>query len=91
MIQTSFFPQPEKDRKQGRGRYWADPEKANLRTNTWKKNNKEKVRETEISYRSKEHGHFKELWAGVKKSKHGHNFKNYDDFFQCWLDQKAIH
>ena len=81
----------EKENKQGRNRYWADPEKANLRTNTWKKNNKEKVRETEISYRSKEHGHFKELWAGIKKSKHGHNFKNFDDFFQCWLDQKAIY
>jgi len=81
----------EKENKQGRDRYWADPEKENLRTNTWKKNNKEKVKETQKIYLNSEVGYFKELWNGIKKSKHGHNFKNYEDFFQCWLDQKAIH
>ena len=31
------------------------------------------------------------MWNGIKKSKHGYDFKDFDDFFQCWLDQKAIH
>ena len=32
-----------------------------------------------------------EMWNGIKRSKHGHHFKNFDDFYQCWLDQKAIY
>ena len=81
----------EKENKQYRDRYWADPEKERLRTSTWKKNNKEKVRITSLKYQNSEDGYFMDMWNGIKRSKHGHNFKNYEDFFQCWLDQKAIH
>ena len=56
-----------------------------------KKNNKEKVKETQKNYLNSEVGYFKEMWNGIKKSKHGHDFKDFEDFFQCWLDQKAIH
>jgi len=41
-----------------------------------------------------EKGYFRDQWSKIinkKQNKHGHNFKNFDDFFQCWLDQKAIH
>ena len=71
----------EKEKKQSRDRYWANPKKENLRTNTWKKSNKEKVKETQKIYLNSEVGYFKELWNGIKKSKHEHNFKNYEDFF----------
>jgi len=81
----------EKDCKQARDRYWADPEKANERSKKWKKNNKEKIRSTSLKYQNSEDGYFMDMWNGIKTSKHGHNFKNYEDFFQCWLDQKAIH
>ena len=81
----------EKENKQGRDRYWVDPEKACLRTNTWKKNNKEKVRSTSFKYQNSEGGYFMDMWNSIKKSKHGHNFKNFEDFFQCWLDQKATY
>ena len=81
----------EKEKKQSRDRYWANPEKDNLRTKTWKKNNKEKVEGTQKIYLNSERGYFMEMWNGIKKSKHGYDFKDFDDFFQCWLDQKAIH
>ena len=81
----------EKENKQCRDRYWADPKKSNLKTRNWKKNNKERVRDCAVKYLNSEGGYFMEMWNGIKKSKHGHNFKNYDDFFQCWLDQKAIY
>jgi len=81
----------EKENKKSRDRYWADPKKDNLRTSTWKRNNKEKVREAGKRYLNSENGYFKEMWNGIKKSKQGHDFKDFDDFFQCWLDQKAIH
>ena len=81
----------ERDRKQNRARYWENPKKDNIRTNTWKKNNIEKVRTQERKYRQGERGYFQEMWNGIKKSKHGHNFEDFEDFFQCWLDQKAIY
>jgi len=71
--------------------YWANKKSENTRSNNWKKNNKEKIRETEKSYRQKEVGHFKQLWHGVAKSKHGNSFKNFDDFFSHWLEQKEVH
>ena len=81
----------ERDRKQGRDRYWADPKKAKLRNGIWKKNNKEKVRNCAVNYLNSERGYFMDMWNGIKRSKHGHNFKNFDDFFQFWLNQKAIY
>ena len=79
-----------RENKRMRDRYWEDPKKENLRTRTWKKNNIEKVKTQDKRYRQKERGYFNELWNGVRKSKHGHTFKNFNDFYQCWLDQKAI-
>jgi hypothetical protein len=32
-----------------------------------------------------------ELWQGIKKSKHGCEFKSYEEFFQCWEQQKKIY
>jgi len=81
----------ERNRKRSRDKYKLDPEKVLLRTNAWKKNNKEKVRKMAIDYLNSERGYFMDMWNGVKKSKHGYDFKDFDDFFQCWLDQKAIH
>ena len=81
----------EKENKQNRDTYWADPEKAKLRNGIWRKNNKERVKKMATNYLNSEDGYFRDMWGGIKQSKHGHNFKNYEDFFQCWLDQKAIH
>ena len=61
------------------------------RSNLWKKNNPEKNRAIAKAYRRTEQGYFNELWNNIKKSRHRHNFKDYNDFFQCWLDQKAVH
>jgi len=69
----------------------ANLEKEKLRLSTWKKNNKEKVREIAIKYLNSERGYFMDMWNSIKRSKHGHDFKNFDNFLQSWLDQKAIH
>ena len=71
-------------------RYWNNLEQEKLRSNTWKRSNKEKVKKISVAYLNSERGYFMDMWNGVKKSKHGHNFKNFNDFYQCWLDQKAI-
>ena len=81
----------ERHNRLSRERYWNDLENQRERCRIWKKNNKAKAREVETTYRSGERGHFMEMWNGIKRSKHGHHFKNFDDFYQCWLDQKAIY
>ena len=40
----------ERENKSSRDRYWADPKKANLKTRSWKKNNKERVRDCAVKY-----------------------------------------
>jgi len=42
-------------------------------------------------YLSTERGYFKELWQSCKKSTHGCLFRNYEEFFECWEDQKKIY
>ena len=81
----------ERHNRLSRESYWNDLENQRERCRIWKKNNKAKAREVETTYRSGERGHFMEMWNGIKRSKHGHHFKNFDDFYQCWLDQKAIY
>ena len=81
----------ERHNRLSREIYWNDLENQRERCRIWKKNNKAKAREVETTYRSGERGHFMEMWNGIKRSKHGHHFKNFDDFYQCWLDQKAIY
>ena len=80
-----------KETKRMKDLYWNNPEQAKLRSNTWKRSNKEKVKKISVTYLNKERGYFMDMWNGIKKSRHGHNFKDYDDFYQCWLDQKAVH
>ena len=57
----------------------------------WKKNNKEKNRQGWIKYKSTEKGHFKEMWHGIRKSTHGCEFKSYEEFFNCWIEQQKIY
>ena len=48
-------------------------------------------RERQQKYLSTERGYFTELWQSCKKSTHGNLFKNYEEFFECWKDQKKIY
>ena len=62
----------------------------NKRGQTYKSKEKEKTRLSGIKYTSSVGGYFNQLWQGVVKSKHGNDFKNYDEFFNCWQEQKKI-
>ena len=69
----------ERHNRLSRERYWNDLENQRERCRIWKKNNKAKALEVETTYRSGERGHFMEMWNGIKRSKHGPQFKNFDD------------
>ena len=49
------------------------------------------IRERQQKYLSTEKGYFKELWQSCRKSTHGCLFRNYEEFFECWEDQKKIY
>jgi len=57
----------------------------------WKSENKIRNAEQSMKYKRTEKGYFNELWQGVRKSKHGCEFKNYDEFFNCWIEQKKVY
>ena len=57
----------------------------------WKRENKEKKHDSNVKYLNTERGYFKELWQSVKKSTHGSEFKDYDEFFNCWKEQEKIY
>ena len=48
-------------------------------------------KQRQIKYLSTERGYFKELWQSTKRSKHGCLFKSFEEFFECWEDQKKIY
>ena len=50
-----------------------------------------KLREKAIAYRKSEHGYFMGLWNGVKKSKHGNEFENFEEFFNVWKEQQKTY
>jgi hypothetical protein len=63
----------------------------NKRSLEWKKKNKLRKNESKIKYLSSERGYFMEMWNSVKKSTRGCEFKNFDEFFNCWREQQKIY
>ena len=57
---------------------------------TYRKNNKQKTRISNEKYIRTEQGFFRSMWRSCKRSKHGCDFKDFDEFFNCWLEQKAV-
>ena len=63
------------------------------RKKEWRKQDTKSGRkkQRQIKYLSTERGYFKELWQSTKRSKHGCLFKSFEEFFECWEDQKKIY
>ena len=60
-------------------------------TRAWKEKNKESKIKKDQEYRSTEKGYFKKMWSAVKLSKHGNEFKDYDEFFNHWVEQQKTY
>ncbi len=46
----------------------------------WKEKNKNKKLKGDKEYKETEQGFFKEMYNGITRSKHGHQFKSYEEF-----------
>ena len=78
---------PEYDKKW----YLKNRELTIKRTVEWKKNNKERNEETIKKRLNSERGFMRSLWDMVKHSGKHNSFKDFDDFYNHWLEQKKIH
>ena len=57
----------------------------------WKKDNKERYKESVKKHFNTERGFFRTLWETTKKSGKPNSFKDFDDFYNHWLEQKKIY
>ena len=57
----------------------------------YRKNNKEKIKKSVFIYSNSEKGYFVGLWNVIKRRKKLNLFKNFDEFYNHWLEQKAIY
>jgi len=56
----------------------------------WNKNNKEKCGESVKKRLNTEKGFMKAMWQDIKNSGKHNSFKDFEDFFDHWLEQKKI-
>ena len=61
------------------------------RTVEWQKNNKERHEKTTKKRLNSERGFMRSLWNMVRHSGKHNSFKNFDDFYNHWLEQKKIY
>ena len=57
----------------------------------WKINNKERFKKSLKKHFNSERGYFRTMWETTKRSSKHNSFKDFDDFFDHWLEQKKIH
>ena len=57
----------------------------------WRNNNKEQYEESVKKRRNTERGYIANLWQSIKGTGKHNSFKDFDDFFNHWLEQKKIH
>jgi len=71
--------------------YLKNRELTRKRTFEWQKNNKERHEETTKKRLNSERGFMRALWDMVRNSGKHNSFKDFDDFYNHWLEQKKIY
>ena len=69
--------------------YQKNKERSIKQTLEWRKNNKEKYDKNTKKRFNTERGYLKKLWQSVKDSGKHNSFKDFDDFYNHWLEQKS--
>ena len=71
--------------------YSKNKEHSTKKTLEWRKNNKERYDTNTKRRRNTEMGFMKTLWQSIKDSAQHNSFKDFDDFYSHWLEQKKIY
>ena len=78
----------EKKKEYDKKWYQKNRERSIKQSIEWRKNNQEKYDETAKKHRNSEKGFLQALWQDIKRKPH--SFKDFDDFYNHWLEQKKI-
>ena len=79
----------EKKKEYDKEWYQKNKERSIRQTLEWRKNNKEKYEEARKKRLNSEKGFMKTLWQSIKDSGKHNSFKDFDDFYNHWLEQKS--
>ena len=80
----------EQKKEYHKKRYQQNKERLTKQVLAWREKNIEKYEETTTKRLNTERGFMKVLWQSVKDSVKHNSFKNFDDFYNHWLEQKKI-
>jgi len=72
-------------------RYQKNKEHLTKQVLEWRKNNKEKYEETAKKRRNSEKGYVAVLWQSIKAGNKHNSFRDFNDFYNHWLEQKKIY
>ena len=90
--QKDYYQRTREYRLKTQRKYYQNNREKIIRDSTqWKINNKERYREILKKHFNSERGYFRTLWETIKKSGKHNSFKDFDDFFNHWLEQKKIY
>ena len=90
--QKDYYQRTRECRLETQRKYYQNNREKVIRDSTqWKINNKERYKEIMKKHFNSERGYFRQLWESLKKSSKHNSFKDFDDFFNHWLEQKKIY
>jgi len=69
--------------------YQKNKERSIRQTLEWRKNNKEKYEEARKKRLNSEKGFMRVMWQSIKDSGKHNSFKDFDEFYNHWLEQKS--
>ena len=80
----------EQKKEYDKKRYQQNKERLTKQVLAWREKNIEKYEETTKKRLNTERGFMRNLWQSVKDSGKHNSFKDFDDFYNHWLEQKKI-
>ena len=82
-----------KERKKEYDKKWYQKNKKRVikQVLEWRKSNTEKYDESTKKRLNSEKGYLSAMWQDIKRSSKHNSFKDFDDFYNHWLEQKKIH
>jgi len=81
-----------KERKKEYDKKWyqKNKERSIKQTLEWRKNNTERYEESAKKRLNSERGFFSKMWNDMKQKERSNSFRDFDDFYSHWLEQKKI-
>tara|TARA_R110000787_G_scaffold123926_1_gene235037 strand:- start:1 stop:594 length:594 start_codon:yes stop_codon:yes gene_type:complete len=89
--QRDYYQRTRECRREAGKKYYQNNREKIIKVSAqWKIDNKERYKEIMKKHFNTERGYFRQLWETTKKSGKPNSFKDFDDFYNHWLEQKKI-